>query len=651
MGNKSSSPSPFVSSSTTPPKLTRQASSPHLLPHYWTRTPCAGSATFHDVPQGSKEFDIVATAFYASLRGTRPGILTVQRIENLDLWHTYVAKRHALVGRSAAEGTKRDIERIWLFHGSSATTVRAICQQGFNRSFNGKNATAYGKGVYFARDATYSMGRAYSQPDKQGVQTLILARVCVGIYCAGRSSQLIPDVRDSATQLLYDSTVDSLSNPSIYVTYHDAQAYPEYIVRFKPGAPVPSFAVTPPETRCQTAAETKREQDKAAALAAALAAARAIKLAQASLTELCTSLYACTWTDAECYAEQLRTRLHPQSSSSASSEAELVVARATLAHCTEIGLGLTMDLELSKVLYRQVDLDLLDEVVRGQGAGVSQQEGEEVLPSYGQALLVPLAQFHLGRMLDVGRGAALHRGVELGPLRVSSSTLSALSVTTIALILACWFAPLPSSLAFLGTAWVVGFLVLALCLVLVVPAWVKAQEAVGWYRQSAEAGNSYAQLNLGLCYYLSKGVYSDREEGIALVQKAALTRTNTHAVYVLGHMFRSRLTKGTSRSKSKEKVDAASMEGLGRRGTEYYRVAAESGHPDAQYKLACCYVKGSGVKRDQRAARLWFERSAKRGHAGAREMLARMGSQSLWKGATVLLKAHSRKYSKLTQCA
>ena len=45
-------------------------------------------------------------------------------------------------------------ERVWLFHGTDEDTVKKIVQQGFNRSFAGKNATAYGKGVYFARDAS-----------------------------------------------------------------------------------------------------------------------------------------------------------------------------------------------------------------------------------------------------------------------------------------------------------------------------------------------------------------------------------------------------------------------------------------------------------------------------------------------------------------
>lgn len=96
----------------------------------------------------------------------------------------------------------------------------------------------YGKGVYFARDASYSAYTAYSTPDSQGFQYMLACRVVVGEYCRGVQDALIPAVRDKKSHSLYDSTVglasgDTMSNPSIYVTYHDAQAYPEYLIQFR----------------------------------------------------------------------------------------------------------------------------------------------------------------------------------------------------------------------------------------------------------------------------------------------------------------------------------------------------------------------------------------------------------------------------------
>ena len=39
------------------------------------------------------------------------------------------------------------VERVWLFHGTDEDTVPKITSMGFNRSFCGKNATMFGKGV------------------------------------------------------------------------------------------------------------------------------------------------------------------------------------------------------------------------------------------------------------------------------------------------------------------------------------------------------------------------------------------------------------------------------------------------------------------------------------------------------------------------
>ena len=90
----------------------------------------------------------------------------------------------------------------------------------------------YGKGVYFARGSYYSAYPTYSQPDAQGVQRMLMCRVAVGAYCKGENGRLVPDERESGSGVLFDSTVENLADPFIFVTYHDAQAYPEYIVKF-----------------------------------------------------------------------------------------------------------------------------------------------------------------------------------------------------------------------------------------------------------------------------------------------------------------------------------------------------------------------------------------------------------------------------------
>ena len=60
---------------------------------------------------------------------------------------------------------------------------------------------------------------------------MFACRVLVGEYCQGRKDQPTPDVRQGFD--LYDSTVDDVNKPSIFVVYHDGQAYPEYLITFK----------------------------------------------------------------------------------------------------------------------------------------------------------------------------------------------------------------------------------------------------------------------------------------------------------------------------------------------------------------------------------------------------------------------------------
>ena len=169
-------------------------------------------------------------------RALPPGvrITGVSRVQNLPMWQTYAVKRQTVVmrdGLGVQAGTSAArCERPCLFHGCPAHIVPKIVQQGFNRSFTGTTSgrAVYGKGVYFARDASYSLSPEYSPPDAGGKQRIFMVRVVVGEFCRGRPDQLAPDARQG--DVLFDSTVDDLADPSMYVTYHDAQSYPDYLI-------------------------------------------------------------------------------------------------------------------------------------------------------------------------------------------------------------------------------------------------------------------------------------------------------------------------------------------------------------------------------------------------------------------------------------
>ena len=90
----------------------------------------------------------------------------------------------------------------------------------------------YGRGVYFARDASYS--HRYATPDGQGVREMYLANVLTGEYTKGDSSMIVPPAKNPSVDPndLYDSTVDNAANPTIFVIYTDVQSYPSYLVTY-----------------------------------------------------------------------------------------------------------------------------------------------------------------------------------------------------------------------------------------------------------------------------------------------------------------------------------------------------------------------------------------------------------------------------------
>ena len=92
------------------------------------------------------------------------------------------------------------------------------------------SGTAYGNGVYFALDPNYSARPNYARPDAQGNRHVYQARVLAGNSTQGSGGLKEPPCINGVSGSRYDS-VNSGSN-AIVVTFHDAQAYPEYLITF-----------------------------------------------------------------------------------------------------------------------------------------------------------------------------------------------------------------------------------------------------------------------------------------------------------------------------------------------------------------------------------------------------------------------------------
>ncbi|XP_042563159.1 mucin-5AC-like [Clupea harengus] len=133
-------------------------------------------------------------------------IISIERIQNKELWEDFQTKRERM---TKANKDKKYVagERL-LFHGTDSKFIHS-------------------EGCYFARDACYFN----SYTSDHGVRSMFVSRVLVGSYTQGQSQYSLPPPIDGGL-LLYDSCVNDVRDPSIFVVFDKQQVYPEFLITY-----------------------------------------------------------------------------------------------------------------------------------------------------------------------------------------------------------------------------------------------------------------------------------------------------------------------------------------------------------------------------------------------------------------------------------
>lgn len=132
--------------------------------------------------------------------------------------------------------------------------------------------------------------------------------------------------------------------------------------------------------------------------------------------------------------------------------------------------------------------------------------------------------------------------------------------------------------------------------------------AVEWFRKSADQGDAEAQCKLGECYELGRGVGQDDREAVKWYHMAA-EQGCIEGMYRLGELY------VPSRG-NKEHPNYYE-------GFKWYRMAAEQGHAGAQRMLGDFYRfwMGGVVEQDYRKAEKWYRMAADQGNKIAQSAL------------------------------
>ncbi|XP_069099092.1 protein mono-ADP-ribosyltransferase TIPARP-like isoform X5 [Pleurodeles waltl] len=201
-----------------------------LYPPTWQMEPWTPDSTFLQVPlrRTEKEFIDIKSHFHQTMPKDLVLICRIYRIQNKFLWRKYTCQKE-LMSEGLNDAEKTSLERH-LFHGTTRDVVEQICQQNFDPRLSGVHGTSYGKGSYFALEASYSHN--YSRLSEKGYQNMFVAKVLIGKMALGDAKYSRPPKLPSS-HALYDCCVDNLLNPKIFVVYDSCQCYPFFLIQYK----------------------------------------------------------------------------------------------------------------------------------------------------------------------------------------------------------------------------------------------------------------------------------------------------------------------------------------------------------------------------------------------------------------------------------
>lgn len=156
------------------------------------------------------EYVQVSKNFKASMKNFK--IDKIQKIRNRKLMDAYLRKK---------------MEKPWfreetLFCTPLRSRLASICANNFDCTSSVTSNCKYGIGSYFMKDAFRSHKENMNDPK---VSVMLVAQVLVGNYVQGNPIIKRPP-------LGYDSCVDTVLNPSVFVIFERDQINPQYVIEY-----------------------------------------------------------------------------------------------------------------------------------------------------------------------------------------------------------------------------------------------------------------------------------------------------------------------------------------------------------------------------------------------------------------------------------
>ena len=160
-------------------------------------------------------------------------IISIERIQNRELWQKYSDRTKQI--QNEPQACKEKL----LFHGTRVTDPKEVYtgDSSFDTRFSRQGM--WGKGNYFAVNASYANSYAHSVSGTN-MRKLLVAFVLTGLSynCSPDSSLTMPPFRserDDPTSIRrrYHTVNGVTGGTTVYITYDNTLAYPAYVITYK----------------------------------------------------------------------------------------------------------------------------------------------------------------------------------------------------------------------------------------------------------------------------------------------------------------------------------------------------------------------------------------------------------------------------------
>ncbi|KAF7241835.1 Protein mono-ADP-ribosyltransferase PARP9 [Varanus komodoensis] len=117
-----------------------------------------------------------------------------------------------------------------LYHHVPAQYCSLVCKTGFQKTYSSSQDQKYGAGIYFNKNPRNLIGDTREKCEMDHLICVFEAEVVTGSYTRGNRSYVAPPLINASSMKLYDSVVDDIHNPEIFVIFNREQALPLYLL-------------------------------------------------------------------------------------------------------------------------------------------------------------------------------------------------------------------------------------------------------------------------------------------------------------------------------------------------------------------------------------------------------------------------------------